>query len=172
MKCPYCGSLKIWADGYSRKGARKYECRGCGRYFNNLAGTIFERHHFPIEEMFYILKKMEAKSTLQISKELGRDYDSAFRFVHEVHEIASKYARRISLEGVVEVDEVYVHAGQKGKKRDVGRRRVLRKRGRGTWGNDKPPVLTIEKGGRVGSLVLCDGEFEVGKGEAEGVDWG
>ena len=97
MKCPYCGSLKIWADGYTRKGARKYECRGCGRYFNDLAGTIFERHHFPIEEMFYILKEMEAKSTLQISEELGRDYDSVLRFVHEVHEIASKYARRISL---------------------------------------------------------------------------
>jgi len=147
VKCPYCGSLKIWADGYTRKGARKYECRGCGRYFNDLTGTIFERHHFPIEEMFYILKEMEAKSTLQISEELGRDYDSVLRFVHEVHEIASKYARRISLEGVVEVDEVYVHAGQKGKKRDVGRRRGLRKRGRGTWGNDEPPVLTIVKRG-------------------------
>jgi predicted RNA-binding Zn-ribbon protein involved in translation (DUF1610 family) len=134
VKCPYCGSLKIWVDGYTRKGARKYECRECGRYFNDLTGTIFERHHCPIEEMFYILKEMEAKSTLQISEELGRDYDS-------------KYARRISLEGVVEVDEVYVHAGQKGKKRDVGRRRGLRKRGRGTWENDKPPVLTIVKRG-------------------------
>lgn len=115
-------------------GWLKYECRECGRYFNDLTGTIFERHHFPIEEMFYILKEMEAKSTLQISEELGRDYDS-------------KYARRISLEGVVEVEEVYVHAGEKGKKRDVGRRRGLRKRGRGTWGNDKPPVLTIVKKG-------------------------
>jgi hypothetical protein len=23
VKCPYCGSLKIWADGSTRKGARK-----------------------------------------------------------------------------------------------------------------------------------------------------
>jgi len=81
--------------------------------------------------MFYILKGMEAKSALQISEGLGRDYESVLRFVHEVHEIASKYARRISLEGVVEVEEVYVHAGQKGKKRDVGRRRGLREKGRG-----------------------------------------
>jgi transposase-like protein len=86
VKCPYCGSLKIWADGYTRKGARKYECRECGRYFNDLTGTIFDRHHFPIEEMFYILKEMEAKSTLQISRELGRDYESVLRFVREVHE--------------------------------------------------------------------------------------
>jgi hypothetical protein len=49
--------------------------------------------------------------------------------VREVHEIASKYARRISLEGVVEVDEVYVHAGEKGEKEGDSRRRGLRKRG-------------------------------------------
>jgi hypothetical protein len=53
------------------------------------------------------------------------------------------------LEGVIEVDEVYVHAGEKGKKKEngIGRRRGLRKRGRGTWEKDKPPVLTIVKRG-------------------------
>jgi hypothetical protein len=76
VKCPYCGSSKIGVDGHTLKGARKYECCGCGRYFNDLTGTIFENHHFPIEEMFYILKEMEAKSTLLISEEWGRDYDS------------------------------------------------------------------------------------------------
>jgi transposase-like protein len=149
VKCPYCGSLKIWADGDTRKGARKYECRECGRYFNDLNGTIFDRHHFPIEEMFYILKEMEAKSTLQISRELGRDDESVLRFVREVHEGASGYARGISLEGVVEVDEVYGHAGKKGERRaGRGRRRGLRKRGRGTWEGDQPPVLTLVKRGR------------------------
>ena len=29
-------------------GWLKYECRECGRYFNDLTGTIFDRHHFPI----------------------------------------------------------------------------------------------------------------------------
>jgi hypothetical protein len=111
---------------------------------NDLTGTIFDRHHFPIEEMFYILKEMEAKSTLQISRELGRDYESVLRFVREVHD--SGYARGISLEGVVEVDEVYVHAGKKGERR--ARRRGLRKRGRGTWEGDQPPVLTLVKRGR------------------------
>jgi len=40
-----------------------------------------------------------------------------------VHKRASEYACGISLEGVVEVDEVYVHAGEKGKKEGVGRKR-------------------------------------------------
>jgi hypothetical protein len=38
--------------------------------------------------MFYILKEMERKSTLQISKELERKYDSVLAFVREVQEIA------------------------------------------------------------------------------------
>jgi hypothetical protein len=96
-----------------------------------------------------ILKEMEAKSTLQISRELGWDYESVLRFVREVHEGASGYARGISLEGVVEVDEVYGHAGKKGERRaGRGRRRGLRKRGRGTWAGDQPPVLTLVKRGR------------------------
>jgi len=48
----------------------------------------------------------------------------------------------------VEVDEVYVHAGEKGKKKGDSRRRGLRKSRRGTWEGDKPPVLTIVKRGK------------------------
>jgi len=40
--------------------------------------------------MFYILREMENKSTLQISKDLGRKYDSVLAFVREVQEIAEK----------------------------------------------------------------------------------
>jgi hypothetical protein len=99
--------------------------------------------------MFYIIKEMETKSALQISEELGRDYDSVLNFIHKVHRLASEHSKKITLEGVIEVDEVYVHAGEKGKKKEngIGRRRGLRKRGRGTWEKDKPPVLTIVKRG-------------------------
>ena len=41
--------------------------------------------------MFYILKEMENKSTLQISKELGRKYDSVLAFVREVQEIGERH---------------------------------------------------------------------------------
>jgi transposase-like protein len=98
-KCPYCGSAKIWMDSHTRKGARKYACQGCGKYFNDLTGTILAHHHFPVEEMFYILKEMEAQSTHQIAEELGRDDDSVLRFVREVHEMASRYAQGMALEG-------------------------------------------------------------------------
>ena len=148
VKCFHCGSSNVWSDGFTPKGAKKYECQECGSYFNDLTGMIFERHRFPLEEMFYILKEMEVKSSLRIAEELGRDYDSVLNFVHEAQEIASKYAHVIN-EGIAELDEVYVHAGEKGKKKEKPRRRALKRRGRGTWEGDKPPVVTLVKRGNI-----------------------
>lgn len=148
VQCPYCHSTHIWREGATPKGALKYRCRGCNRYFNDLTGTIFENRKFSLEEMFYIVKEMEHKSTSQIAKEIDRDYDSVLNFVHDVQEIASKYARGITIEGIVEIDEIYVHSGNKGKRQDKPRTRGLRKPGRGTWEGDKPPVVTIVKRGQ------------------------
>ena len=146
VKCPYCRSSNIWSDGSTPKGAMKYECQECKEYFNDLTGTIFERHKFPLEEMFYILKEMEVKSSYQIAEELDRDYDSVLNFVHE---LASRYAQRITLEGIIELDEIYVHAGEKGERKEKARSRALKKRGRGTWEGDKPPVVTMVKRGNI-----------------------
>ena len=68
-------------------------------------------------------------------------------FVHTIHNQASCHAQKITLEGIVELDEAYVHAGRKGKKQPKARKRGLRTRGRGTWKKDKPPVLTMVKRG-------------------------
>jgi len=143
MRCPHCGSSRLHRDGYTEKGAAKYHCLNCGKYFNDLTKTIFEHHKFTIEEMFYILKEMENKSTLQISKELGRKYDSVLAFVREIQEIAEKIEGEISLKDLVEIDEIYITAGEKGIKQDRPQRRGLRRRGRGTYEGNKPPVQTF-----------------------------
>ena len=81
------------------------------------------------------------------SFELDRDYDSVLRFVHEVQHVASNHSKGFTLEGVVELDETYVHSGKKGVKQKKPRVRGLRTRGRGTWKKDKPPVMTMVKRG-------------------------
>jgi len=45
----YYVSQNIHHNGYAIKGAGKYKCRECGKYFNDLTGTIFENRHFSIE---------------------------------------------------------------------------------------------------------------------------
>jgi len=149
IRCPYCLSRDIWSDGNTPKDAGKYHCQECKKYFNDLTGTLFDNRKFPLEEMFYILKEMEVKSTNQIAHELDRDYDSVLDFVHTIHNHASRHAQKITLEGIVELDEAYVHAGAKGKKQPDARKRGLRTRGRGTWKKDKPPVLTMVKRGNI-----------------------
>ncbi|MEM0467114.1 MAG: IS1595 family transposase [Candidatus Thermoplasmatota archaeon] len=123
IRYPYCLSKDIWSDGTTPKGAGKYQCQDCKEYFNDLTGTIFDDRKFPLEEMFYILKEMEGKSTNQIAHELDRDYASVLDFVHTVHNKASRHAQKISLEGIVELDEAYIHAGAKGKKQTNARKR-------------------------------------------------
>lgn len=143
VKCLHCGSSKIYNDGHTDKGAVKYYCLNCDKYFNDLTNTIFWHHKFPIEEMFYILKEMEHKSTLEISNELGRKYDSVLAFVREVQTVSEKIETGVTVKGLIEIDEIYITAGEKGIKQDKPRKRGLKKRGRGTFDKDKPPVMTF-----------------------------
>jgi hypothetical protein len=69
---------------------------------------------------------------------------------HEtIHRRIERFARALDappldLVGPVEIDEVYVSAGKKGRERDSqSRSRGLSTRGRGSYSGDKPPVFTL-----------------------------
>ena len=120
--------------------------------FNDKTGTIFEYSKMGVREWLYIARELQKnKSINRISKELGRRYKHVMRIVHMIMERVGtgKFLERLS--GVVEVDEMYVSAGQKGT-RCVSRgprKRGLKLRGRGTWEKDKPPIMgLLERGGK------------------------
>ncbi len=53
-------------------------------------------------------------------------------------------APSLDLVGAVEIDEVYVSAGKKGRERDrPSRSRGLSTRGRGSYNSDKPPMFIL-----------------------------
>ena len=59
------------------------------------------------------------------------------------------------LEGPVEIDELYVKAGLKGRERDQpSRSRGLSTRGRGTYDKDKPPVFIMADRGTSERYVI------------------
>jgi len=66
-----------------------------------------------------------------------------------MHRRIERFARALdvpslNLVGPVEIDEVYVSAGKKGRERDrESRSRGLSTRGRGSYNGDKPPVFII-----------------------------
>ena len=117
VTCPYCGSKEVQKNGHTPKGAQKYHCKNCGKYFNDLTGTIFDHHKLPINEAFYIIWSMPHKSTKLIAEELNRNYQAVLNFVHKVQKTAGN--SKVRLEDVIEIDEVYPHAGSKGFKKRI-----------------------------------------------------
>jgi len=79
----------------------------------------------------------------QISKDLGRKYDTVMHAAHKIMD--SVFMKRlVELTGNdIEVDEMYQSAGSKGAKQNERkpRERGLKLRGRGTYAKDKPPIV-------------------------------
>ncbi|MCB9074051.1 MAG: hypothetical protein H6552_00745 [Chitinophagales bacterium] len=87
-------------------------------------------------------------STLHLAKELDIDYSTLLNRRHKMQEFSSQACVRKPLtDDVVEVDEMYQNAGEKGvlhpKPDDPPRVRANKTRGHGTWDTDRPPVLGI-----------------------------
>lgn len=153
VECVWCGSRDVVKNGSYMQHYQKYMCRGCGRSFNDKTGTIFEYSKMGVREWLYIARELQKnKSINKISKELGRRYKHVMRIAHMIMERVKTRKFLEKLSGVVEMDEMYVSAGQKGT-RCVSRRprrRGLKLRGRGTWEKDKPPIMALlERGGKV-----------------------
>lgn len=154
VKCPNCGSGEVVKKGRTNDGVyQRYRCRLCGRDFNDRTGTIFENSKLGLRHWFFAIFLMQFKvSVMEISKTLGVTYKTAFNMVKKLRK--SIYAKRIpeKLKGEVEMDEIYITAGLKGKRnlKRGGRKRGLKARGRGTYSKDKPPIIAmVERGGKI-----------------------
>lgn len=182
VKCVWCGSRDVVKNGSYMRHYQKYMCRGCGRSFNDKTGTVFEYSKMGVREWLYIARELQKnKSINRISKELGRSYKHVMRIAHMIMERVKtrKFLERLS--GVVEMDEMYIPAGQKGSRcaSRRPRKRGLKLRGRGTWDKDKPPIMgLLERGGKAVLKVAkhvskktVDGLMElVGKGSVINTD--
>jgi transposase-like protein len=79
VKCPHCGSAEINKRGHDERqqDRQRYECKGCGRQFDDLSRTIFEGHHQPLRVWILCLYLMGLNlSNQQIAAELDLDKDA------------------------------------------------------------------------------------------------
>ena len=119
--CPYCKSGDVKKYGsYNRDSLRvpRYLCNSCGKTFSVLTGTVFERHKLTLGEMFYIVKNMPHMSINEIASELNLDFDVVHRFATDVMAVAHGEISIEKLSVAIEIDEIYVNCGEKGKKGD------------------------------------------------------
>jgi transposase-like protein len=94
---------------------QRYECRPCGRRFDDLTGTIFAGHHQPLRDWILCLYFMGLNlSNEQIAQELDLNPDDAQRMTAQLREGVVQRKPEVVLSGEVECDEVYVVAGHQG----------------------------------------------------------
>lgn len=158
--CLYCGSLRVVRRGWMNGIYQRYTCKDCGQWFNDKTGTAMAYSRVPLRVWFFTAFMVQSKvSVLELAQTLGLPYMTMFRLVEKLRQNLYLTASTVSLKGIVEMDEVYVTAGLKGK-RDLKRRartRGLKRRGRGAYTADKPPVLgVVERGGLVRLIPMAD----------------
>ena len=141
--CPRCRAESVIRYG-SYRVFQRYRCKNCDRTFNDKTGTVFEQSPIPLRKWYlavYTYIRLNT-SIRQLDAELAVTYKTVYRRVQRF--LRSLDAPRPQLEGPVEIDELYVSAGEKGRERDQEpRSRGLSTRGRGSYAGDKPPVFIV-----------------------------
>ncbi len=150
LHCPDCCKpvdlLKV--HRHDRAPLLYYRC-SCGRIYNAFTKTIWQGTHHRCSMIVRILQGIaQGVPTMHLAKELEIDRTHLLERRHKIQGLAAKACDRDALpDKVVEADEMYQNAGEKGKlhpdPEDPPRSRANKVRGHGTWENDRPPILGI-----------------------------
>ena len=106
--CPHCGNNRFIGYGKTDNGLRKYRCRGCGRVFTAITGTIFQDHKIPVAEWIdFCLGLFRAQSFASISKSNRNSYTTTRYWVSKLFLILEGYQDSIVLRDEVWIDETF-----------------------------------------------------------------
>jgi len=125
VRCPACDSGAVVRDGYddTQPARQRYRCKVCASRFDDLTGTVLAGHHQPLRVWVLCLYFMGLNlSNRQIAGELGLSASDVQAMTEQLRSGLLAKAPEASLEGEVEIDEVYVVAGHKGQPAEVAKR--------------------------------------------------
>jgi transposase-like protein len=150
LRCPRCQAAEgSYTHRYFRQPVLDYRCPRCGRVFNAWTGTPFQGTHRRPSQIVRILRGFaQGTSTAQLARELSCSRRHLLDLRHRLQARALAGSDRTPLvDRVVEADEMYQNAGEKGvpheDPEDPPRRRANKVRGHGTMDNDRPPVVGV-----------------------------
>jgi transposase-like protein len=125
VRCPDCDSDAVIRDGHddTQPCRQRYRCKACGGRFDDLTGTVLAGHHQPLRVWVLCLCLMGLNlSSRQIAMELGLDASEVQAMTEQLRRGLVVKTPEVKLEGEVEIDEVYVVAGHKGRPAEVAKR--------------------------------------------------
>ena len=117
VRCPGCGSDAVVRHGRddTQPQRQRYRCEACTGRFDDLTGTVLAGHHRPLRVWVLGLYLMGLNlSNRQIAEELGLSGPDAQLMTEQLRHGLAARTPAATLEGGVEIDEVYVVAGHKG----------------------------------------------------------
>ena len=175
--CPHCGERDplylTEIDPDYRNGLGRWQCRVCaeagdpgeGGTFTPLTGSVLHGMRIDVRTLWMIADAFaRGEASVETAKEAEVDRhttDRLFRlFRAAIYEARSAEPLTLTVDDIVEMDEVYITAGLKGQAggleldRDP-RQRGLKRRGRGTWDSDRLPAFGLVcRNGEVRLFVL------------------
>jgi len=111
--CPRCGCRDHAIVGQRRL----HLCHGCRRQTSLKAGTIFAKTLLPLtkwlQAMFLITQSKNSISSLELSRQLGVKYDSAWLMRQKLNAVMQADEESRKLDGRIEMDDA-VLGGEKG----------------------------------------------------------
>ncbi len=125
--CPVCG---VVGKHYFKATRKQWQCKDCKHTFSVTSGTIFAFHKLPLKVYLAAIaiftNAVKGISSLQLSRDLGVQYKTAFVLAHKIRESLMEQRELEKLEGEVHMDGAYVngHIRPKNKKEDRIDRRL------------------------------------------------
>lgn len=87
ITCPDCGSSSYRRHGHHNSSEHRYRyyCKACGKYYDDLTGTVFEGHHQPLKVWILCLYLMGLNlSNRQISQELALSESDTYQMATQL----------------------------------------------------------------------------------------
>jgi transposase-like protein len=157
--CASCGHVKA----YTIKTRRKFQCKGCGKQFSVTSGTIFASRKLDFTDLLaaicILANAAKGLSSLQLSRDLGVQYKTAWVLAHKLREAIALETRSTKVDGVAEIDGCFV--GGHIRPRNLRENRIDRRLSRFQTGKRRVVIALRDRDGR--TLT------QVSKSEADGV---
>ncbi len=122
--CPECGNT----TGCELKKRQIYQCHKCHHQTSLTAGSIFHGTKLPLRTwllaIYLLTQRKKSISALQLSREIGVNYNTAWRLKHKLMQVMMERERGKKLAGRIELDDAYLGGEQAGKRGRGSRNKI------------------------------------------------
>lgn len=120
--CPSCGVIN---KHYFQHTRHQWRCKDCSHTFSVTSGTIFAFHKLSLKiylaAIAIFTNAVKGISALQLSRDLGVQYKTAFVLAHKIRESLMEQRELAKLNGEVHIDGAYVNGHIRPKNKKVDR---------------------------------------------------